>query len=118
MNAAQGGVKPRVGRWYDRSLDASATGAPQSIASGVSAMAKQKKFSDPMDQEIYDTHRRYLQVMEEQRLSTINGESKTFYLTVLKSLTSKLEVPGKPLSEVIREMMAEAAPMIFQVMQG
>jgi len=81
-------------------------------------MAKQMKFSDPMDQEIYDTHRRYLLVMEEQRLSTISGESKTFYLSILKSLTGKLEVPGKPLSEIMREMMAEAAPMIMQVMQG
>ncbi|HTY55761.1 MAG TPA: hypothetical protein VMB26_11195 [Candidatus Binataceae bacterium] len=81
-------------------------------------MAKQTKFSDPMDQEIYDTHRRYLLVMEEQRLSTISGESKTFYLSILKSLTGKLEVPGKPLSEIMREMMAEAAPMIMQVMQG
>jgi len=81
-------------------------------------MAKQSKFSDPIDQEIYDLHRRYLQVMEEQRLSTISSESKTFYLSILKSLTSKLEVPGKPLSEIMREMMAEAAPMIMQVMQG
>ncbi len=81
-------------------------------------MPRQRKFSDPMDQEIYVIHRRYMQVMEEQRLSSISGESKTFYLTVLKSLTSKLEVPGKPLSEVMREMMAEAAPMILQVMQG
>ena len=81
-------------------------------------MAKQTKFSDPMDQEIYDTHRRYLLVMEEQRLSTISGESKTFYLSILKSLTGKLEVPGKPLSEIMREMMAEAAPMIMQVMQS
>lgn len=71
-----------------------------------------------MDQEIYVTHRRYMQIMEEQRLSSISGESKTFYLTVLKSLTSKLEVPGKPLSEIMREMMAEAAPLILQVMQG
>jgi hypothetical protein len=81
-------------------------------------MPRQRKFSDPMDQEIYETHRRYVQVMEEQRLSSISGESKTFYLSVLKSLTSKLEVPGKPLSEIMREMMAEAAPMILQVMQG
>ena len=81
-------------------------------------MPRQRKFSDPMDQEIYVTHRRYMQVMEEQRLASISGESKTFYLTVLKSLTSKLEVPGKPLSEIMREMMAEAAPLILQVMQG
>jgi len=80
-------------------------------------MAKQTKFSDPMDQEIYDAHRRYLQVMEE-RLGTISGESKTHYLTILKSLTGKLEVPGKPLSEIMREMMGEAAPLIMQVMQS
>jgi hypothetical protein len=81
-------------------------------------MSKQKKFSDPMDHEIYLAHRRYVQVMEELRLSTIADDSKTHYLSMLKSLTSKLEVPGKPLSEVMRELMAEAMPLILQVMQG
>ena len=37
---------------------------------------------------------------------------------MIKSMTDKLEVPGKPLSEIMRELMAEAMPLILQVMQG
>ena len=40
-------------------------------------MPRQKKFSDPMDHEIFLAHRRYVQVMEQQRLSTIAADSKT-----------------------------------------
>jgi hypothetical protein len=80
-------------------------------------MARSNKFSNPMDKEIYEVHRRYIQVMENERLATISDESKTHYLRVLKSLTDKLAIPGKPLSEVIGEMMSEAAPLLFQSMQ-
>ncbi len=55
--------------------------------------------------------------MENERLAVISDETKTHYLRVLKSLTDKLAIPGKPLSEVIGEMMSEAAPLLFQTMQ-
>jgi hypothetical protein len=80
-------------------------------------MARSNKFSNPMDKEIYEVHRRYIQVMENERLAAISDETKTHYLRVLKSLTDKLAIPGKPLSEVIGEMMSEAAPLLFQSMQ-
>jgi hypothetical protein len=80
-------------------------------------MARSNKFSNPMDQEIYEVHRRFIQVMENERLAAISDETKTHYLRVLKSLTDKLTIPGKPLSEVIGEMMSEAAPLLFQTMQ-
>ena len=80
-------------------------------------MARSNKFSNPLDKEIYEVHRRYIQVMENERLATISDESKTHYLRVLKSLTDKLAIPGKPLSEVIGEMMSEAAPLLLQTMQ-
>jgi hypothetical protein len=80
-------------------------------------MARSNKFSNPMDKEIYEVHRRYIEVMEGERLATISDESKTHYLRVLKSLTDKLAIPGKPLSEVVGEMMSEAAPLLFQTMQ-
>ena len=70
-----------------------------------------------MDKEIYEVHRRYIEVMEGERLATISDESKTHYLRVLKSLTDKLAIPSKPLSEVVGEMMSEAAPLLFQTMQ-
>jgi hypothetical protein len=80
-------------------------------------MARSNKFSNPMDKAIYEVHRRYIQVMENERLAAISDETKTHYLRVLKSLTDKLAIPGKPLSEVVGEMMSEAAPLLFQTMQ-
>ena len=80
-------------------------------------MTRSNKFSNPLDKEIYEVHRRYIQVMENERLAVISDETKTHYLRVLKSLTDKLAIPGKPLSEVIGEMMSEAAPLLFQTMQ-
>jgi hypothetical protein len=80
-------------------------------------MARSNKLSNPMDKEIYEVHRRYIQVMENERLAAISDETKTHYLRVLKSLTDKLAIPGKPLSEVVGEMMSEAAPLLFQTMQ-
>ena len=80
-------------------------------------MVRSNKFSNPLDKEIYEVHRRYIQVMENERLATISDESKTHYLRVLKSLTEKLAIRGKPLSEVVGEMMSEAAPLLFQTMQ-
>ncbi|MGH7907728.1 MAG: hypothetical protein ACREP6_13985 [Candidatus Binataceae bacterium] len=81
------------------------------------AMARPSKFSHPTDQAIYEVHRRYIALMEGDRLSEISEETKGRYLMVLQSLTEKLAIPGKPLSEVIREIMSEAAPILFQVMQ-
>jgi hypothetical protein len=79
-------------------------------------MARAEKFDDPKDQEIYEIHRRYIDLME-SRLGDISDESKAHYLAVLKSLTQKLGVPGKPLSEIVGEMMSEAAPLLFMAMQ-
>jgi hypothetical protein len=79
-------------------------------------MARADKFNNPKDQEIYEIHRRYIDVME-RRLVDISDESKVHYLKVLKSLTEKLAVPGKPLSEIVGEMMSEAAPLLFMAMQ-
>ena len=79
-------------------------------------MARARKFANPKDQEIYEVHRRYIVAMED-RLSSIGDEAKIHYLAVLSSLTDKLAIPGKPLSEVVSEMMAEATPLIFRAMQ-
>jgi hypothetical protein len=58
-----------------------------------------------------------MKVMEDDRLPTISDETKASYLAVFKSLTEKLATPGKPLSEVVGEIMSETAPLLFQVMQ-
>ena len=79
-------------------------------------MARAPKFSNPRDKEIFEAHRRYIETME-ARLGTISAEAKGHYLNVLVSLTQKLAIPGKPLSEIVGEMMSEAAPLLFQAMQ-
>jgi hypothetical protein len=80
-------------------------------------MARAPKFTNPVDQEIHEIHLRYIEVMEGERLASISDETKAHYLRILTTLTEKLAVAGKPLSEVVGEMMAEAAPLLFQAMQ-
>jgi hypothetical protein len=79
-------------------------------------MARAVKFTDPRDQEIFQAHRKYIETME-ARLETISDDTKSQYLKVLVSLTEKLAIPSKPLSEIVGEMMSEAAPLLFQAMQ-
>jgi hypothetical protein len=81
-------------------------------------MARGHKFSDPLDQQIYHAHRRYIEVMEDIRMATISGGTKEKYLHIISALTEKLALPSKPLSEIVGEMMAEAAPFLFQTMQN
>jgi len=80
-------------------------------------MARERKPTDPQAREIFEIHRRYIEVME-TRLTMVEEQTRVSYISVMTKLTEKLAVPGKPLSEVVREIMAEAGPMLFQVMQG
>ena len=80
-------------------------------------MPRAKKFTDPTDLAIVDIHRRFVAAMETIRLETMTPEMKQRYLMVMKSLTEKLELPSKPLTEILGEVMAEAGPFIFQAMQ-
>jgi hypothetical protein len=79
-------------------------------------MARTPKSSNPKDAEIYDLHRRYIEVME-GRLDTISDTAKDHYVRVLTVLNEKLAIPSKPLAEIIGEIMSEAAPLLFQAMQ-
>jgi len=74
-------------------------------------------FSDSVDREIYEAHRRFVEVVEAARLATISAETKVQYLRIMQSLAEKLAVPSKPLSEIVGEVMSEAAPLLFQAMQ-
>jgi hypothetical protein len=80
-------------------------------------MPRAKKFTDPTDIAIVDIHRRFVGAMENVRLGTISPDMKQRYLLVMKSLTEKLEMPSKPLHEILGEVMSEAGPFIFQAMQ-
>jgi len=79
-------------------------------------MARAAKFTNPRDREIFEAHRKYIETME-ARLEMFSDDAKGHYLKVLVSLTEKLAIPGKPLSEIVGEMMSEAAPLLFQAMQ-
>lgn len=79
-------------------------------------MARERKPADPQARAIFELHRRFVEVME-QRLTMVEEQTRVNYVTVMTSLTDKLAVPGKPLSEIVRELMAEAGPILFQVMQ-
>ena len=81
-------------------------------------MARANKWNHPIDVQIVEAHRRYVEVMEEIRLETISIETKERYLRIISVLTEKLALPSKPLSEIVGEMMTEAAPFLFQSMQN
>jgi hypothetical protein len=74
-------------------------------------------FSDPVDREIYEVHRVFVEVMETHRLGAIGADTKEQYLRIMRSLAEKLAIPSKPLSEIVGEIMSEAAPLLFQAMQ-
>ncbi len=80
-------------------------------------MARASNTVDPMDRQIRELHRRYIAVMEDLRLASVSRDTKQRYAQMLKSLTDKLAVPSKPLPEIVTEMMAEAAPILFEAMQ-
>jgi len=80
-------------------------------------VAHKKKFTDPVDLEIVEVQRRFVDLMENVRLESMSPEMKRSYLAVMKSLTEKLAMPSKPLNEILGEMMAEAGPLILQAMQ-
>ena len=69
-----------------------------------------------LEADIVMTHERFCEAMRE-RLSSIEAESLERYFAVLSKLVGKLEEGDKPLSQVMSEMMTEAAPMIMAEMQ-
>jgi hypothetical protein len=74
-------------------------------------------FTDPVDCEIYEVHRVFVEVMESHRLGSISADTKEQYLRIMQSLAGKLAIPSKPLSEIVGEVMSEAAPLLFAAMQ-
>lgn len=74
-------------------------------------------FTDPVDREIYEVHRAFVEVMESHRLGSISADTKEQYLRIMQSLAGKLAIPSKPLSEIVGEVMSEAAPLLFAAMQ-
>ena len=77
----------------------------------------QRTLDKDLDRQIVATHRRFVKAMD-GRLGSMSTASKERYFAVLSSLVAKLETAEKPMREIMHEMMAEAASLIFQELQG
>ncbi len=73
--------------------------------------------SDELEQDLENqvrmTHDRFVDAMN-ARLPTMTFEQKERYFAVLSGLVGRLEDADKSLKTVLQEMMAEAAPYLFQ----
>lgn len=85
---------------------------PQNRSSG-SAEADEALLAQGLDSDISMVHQRFLVAME-GRLPDMNLEMKERYFAMLSNLVSKLEVQEKSLRDVLREMMAESAHLLFR----
>src|SRR2546422_1021285 len=70
-----------------------------------------------LDRQIVATHRRFVKAMD-ARLGSMSADTKERYFAVLSTLVAKLETTEKPMREIMQEMVAEAAGLILQEMQG
>jgi hypothetical protein len=77
----------------------------------------QRALQKDLDRQIVQTHRRFVKAMD-SRLASMAADTKERYFAVLSLLVGKLESSDKPIRDVMQEMMAEAASVIFQEMQG
>jgi hypothetical protein len=80
-------------------------------------MPQQRSLEKDVDRQIVATHKRFVKAMD-GRLATMSAESKERYFAVLSALVGKLETNGKPMREIMQEMMAEAANVILQELQN
>ena len=78
-----------------------------------SADADPALLAQGLDGDISMVHQRFLVAME-TRLPDMNIEMKERYFAVLSTLVAKLEIQEKPLRDVLREMMAESAHLVFR----
>ena len=75
------------------------------------------ELQEHLEGQIRMTHERFVQAMN-ARLGAMTSEQKERYFGVLSSLVGRLEDAAKPLKTVLQEMMAEAAPYLFQEING
>ena len=77
----------------------------------------QRPLEKDINRQIVATHRRFVKAMD-GRLDSMSFDSKERYFAVLSTLVDKLETNGKPMREIMQEMMTEAASVIFQELQS
>jgi len=70
-----------------------------------------------LDRQIAATHRRFVKAMD-GRLDGMSAETKERYFAILSMLVGKLETAGKPLREIMQELMTEAMSLVLQEMQS
>lgn len=68
-------------------------------------------------EQIRMTHERFIRAMN-GRVPAMTLEQMERYFAVLSGLVGRLEDPEKSLKTVLQEMMAEAAPYLFQEING
>jgi hypothetical protein len=66
-----------------------------------------------LERQLRMTHDRFVVAMN-ARLPGMDLGQKERYFAVLSTLVGKLETAEKPLRDVLQEMMAEAAGLVFQ----
>ena len=77
----------------------------------------ERSVDQDLDRQIVATHRRFVKAMD-ARLGSMSADTKERYFAVLSTLVAKLETTEKPMREIMQEMVAEAAGLILQEMQG
>jgi hypothetical protein len=70
-----------------------------------------------LERQLRMTHDRFVAAMS-ARLPGMELAQKERYFAVLSALVGKLEMPDKPLRDILQEMMAEAAALVFQEIGG
>ena len=78
---------------------------------------EERALQKDLDRQIAATHRRFVKAMD-GRVGDMSAGTKERYFAVLSTLVEKLETDEKPMREILQEMMAEAASVILQEMQG
>jgi hypothetical protein len=73
--------------------------------------------SRDLDKQIIATHKRFQKAMQ-ARLGTMSLGTKERYFAVLSLLVTKLEEPGRPLRDVLQDVLIESAPYIAQELSG
>lgn len=75
----------------------------------------ERAVQNDLDRQIAATHRRFVKAMD-GRLGDMSADTKERYFAVLSVLVAKLEDAGKPLKEVMHELVSEAGHVILQEM--
>ncbi len=75
-------------------------------------MADRDAISKDLDRQILETHERFAQVIA-RRLPAMSLEQKERYFALLSLVVNKLDDAGKPMKQVLQELVGEALPIVM-----